>query len=97
MEDQLGVGAIVAALADHGSTLSAEAVIAAATFGAVEANVAETLAACVSGRELIARGFSDDVTLAAAVDSTRAVPVWNTAGEVREFVDSPSGPAGPPG
>ena len=40
---------------------------------------------CVSGRELIDKGFPDDVELAAAIDLAATVPCWNTRSATREF------------
>jgi len=70
LEDMLGAGAIIAAL---GGARSPEAQWAADVFVACGDPVAR-LRACSSGRELIERGFEDDVTLAAAVDVSHAAP-----------------------
>jgi 2-phosphosulfolactate phosphatase len=83
IEDLLGAGSIVAAL--EGLTESPEASLAAASFRAVEDEIPSVLRRSVSGRELIERGFPDDVELAAAVDSSEAVPQWDTSHAVREF------------
>ena len=83
VEDLLGAGAIASAAPDlH---LSAEAAIAAASYDIVAERIHEALLGCVSGRELLDRGFPDDVELAARVDSSSTVPMWDTAGHVREF------------
>ena len=76
LEDQLGAGAICAALAamNQGLSLSAEARYWAGAFRATE-SVGEALRDCVSGRELITRGFADDLPLAAALDQSEVVPV----------------------
>ncbi|QRP48211.1 2-phosphosulfolactate phosphatase [Amycolatopsis sp. FDAARGOS 1241] len=73
VEDQLGAGAIAAALAGQGRTLSAEAALAAAACTA--ADVAEALRTCSSGRELAAAGHPDDVALAAEENVSTAAPV----------------------
>ncbi len=70
LEDMLGAGAIIAAL---GGARSPEAQSAADVFEACADPVAR-LRVCSSGRELIERGFEDDVTLAAAVDASDAAP-----------------------
>ncbi|WP_410658185.1 2-phosphosulfolactate phosphatase [Amycolatopsis sp. lyj-112] len=72
VEDQLGAGAIVAALGDYGR-LSAEARLAATAAKATDIPVA--LAECSSGRELAAAGHGNDVTLAARLDTSSTVPV----------------------
>ena len=68
-EDQMGAGAIAAALAEHGSTLSPEAALAARSVDVT------ALASCVSGRELTESGHGGDVTLAAQLDVSDAAPV----------------------
>jgi 2-phosphosulfolactate phosphatase len=83
IEDLIGAGAIVAALADL--RCSPEADVAATVFRASEHRILDVLRACVSGRELVERGFPDDVDLAAAIDSTTAVPCWDTTNTIREF------------
>lgn len=77
IEDQLGAGAILAAL-DPSAAVSAprcspEAAGARAAFLAARPLLHDTLAGCASGRELIARGWDDDVATAAALDVTNVV------------------------
>ena len=83
IEDLLGAGAIVSAIS--GLRLSAEAHLAAAAFEATASSISHALRRCVSGRELIERGFPDDVELAAQVDSSGSVPRWDTRDPAREF------------
>ncbi|WP_410615085.1 2-phosphosulfolactate phosphatase [Amycolatopsis sp. lyj-109] len=71
VEDQLGAGAIAAALAALGLSLSAEAALAARS---VDVTAVTT---CVSGRELIESGHGGDVALAAQSDVSDAAPVLN--------------------
>ena len=78
VEDWLGAGAICAALADRGYSLSAEARLACAAWRAPTA--LEDLAECVSARELCAGGFAEDVKLALEVDADALVPA-RMAGE----------------
>lgn len=85
IEDQLGAGAIASLLADGGRVLSPEARLAAVAFEAMADDLNSVLRGCISGRELIERGFADDVGLASAVDSTQVVPRWDTGNPVREF------------
>jgi 2-phosphosulfolactate phosphatase len=70
-EDWLGAGAIIGQL--NGS-LSPEARTAVAAFHHAEAETELLVKQCGSGKELIARGFEDDVVLAAALDVSACVP-----------------------
>lgn len=63
LEDWSGAGLIASHLAAAGFELSAEALGASRSWAGPEA-----LAACVSARELVEAGFSDDVNLALEVD-----------------------------
>jgi|GEM_PF-703370 len=75
LEDWLGAGLICARLAEHGLTLSAEAGAAAAAWTGQDIRTGPNLlTSCVSARELRARGFSQDVTLALSVDVSERVP-----------------------
>lgn len=77
VEDLLGAGAVIATL--RGSK-SAEATMAAAMFTQTRGDLAETLRGTESGRELIERGFGEDVELAAALDVSNVVPVLRENG-----------------
>lgn len=71
-EDLVGAGAIAAGLAElgGGEGLSPEARAAAAAFA-----TRSSLAEVPSGRDLIERGFTDDVRLAEELDADDVVPV----------------------
>jgi 2-phosphosulfolactate phosphatase len=69
VEDQVGAGAIAAALAAAGRSLSPEAALAARSVDV------DTVASCVSGRELSAAGHDGDVGLAMQVDVSAIAPV----------------------
>jgi 2-phosphosulfolactate phosphatase len=72
-EDLIGAGAIAAAL--PASSRSPEAELAVALHAAARARgLGAVLAGLSSGRELIADGFGPDVALAAAQDTSAAVP-----------------------
>ncbi|MGW2891098.1 2-phosphosulfolactate phosphatase [Streptomyces griseoruber] len=75
LEDLLGAGAIIAELRAQGAgPLSPEASAARAAFMGTP-DVADTVADCVSGRELTRGGFPDDVVIATELDASTAVPV----------------------
>jgi 2-phosphosulfolactate phosphatase len=65
-EDLLGAGAILDAL---GLPLSPEARVARNAFRAPVPDLAVILRACISGQELIDRGFGEDVEFAAALNA----------------------------
>ncbi|MGF1430444.1 2-phosphosulfolactate phosphatase [Kitasatospora sp. LaBMicrA B282] len=88
LEDLLGAGAVIAALAAQGGgPLSPEATAARACFVGT-ADVAGAVAACSSGLELVRRGFTDDVAIATELDASTVVPVL-TGGA---FTDCAAGP-----
>jgi 2-phosphosulfolactate phosphatase len=72
VEDALGAGAVVAAMASHVDGLSAEAGALLAAYGPDSPALVRDGA---SGRELIGTGFGADVEIAVAVDASRVVPV----------------------
>jgi 2-phosphosulfolactate phosphatase len=76
VEDLLGAGAIVDALAGVGiDYCSPEAAAACAAFTGLRNAVGHLVSASASGKELIARGFVRDTELAAQVDVSTVVPV----------------------
>jgi 2-phosphosulfolactate phosphatase len=79
-EDLVGAGAVIAHLI---GPRSPEAESACAAFRQAEGNLPRLLHECSSGRELIERGFADDVELAAAYGISRCVPMLVD----RAFVD----------
>ena len=97
IEDLVGAGAIIRQL--HGR-LSPEATIAIAAFECLHPNLRDHLLLCSSGRELVERGSSLDVELAAELDVSTTVPVLagkaftasTTVGvDIVEFKDRPFG------
>jgi 2-phosphosulfolactate phosphatase len=72
IEDLIGAGAVLAELPGR---LSPEAESAVAVFERFRHNLDDVLARCRSGRELVERGFSRDVALAAEYASSSAAPV----------------------
>lgn len=75
VEDQLGAGAVVAALGDRGiDHASPEAAFACEGFRALRGAVRHLLAASGSGQKLLAAGRADDVRAAATLDDLTAVP-----------------------
>lgn len=71
-EDLVGAGAIAARMRDHATdlTMSPDVTAAAAAF-----DTRSSLAEVPSGRDLVERGFADDVRLAEEVDADMVVPV----------------------
>jgi 2-phosphosulfolactate phosphatase len=69
LEDLLGAGAVIGALAAAGLPLSAEAAAARAVYAATP-SVAEAVRACASGVELSAAGFAADVEIAIERDTS---------------------------
>jgi 2-phosphosulfolactate phosphatase len=82
VEDEVGAGAIIAALREQESELrvSPEAAAAEAAFAAAGHDLGGTLAASVSGRELRAVGRGADVEWAADLNSSRTIPVLGDDG-----------------
>ena len=72
IEDLIGAGAVIHALE---GTRSPEAETAAHVFEAFRDDLESVLCTSGSGKELIGRGFTADVRLAAALDASRCVPV----------------------
>lgn len=81
LEDLIGAGAILVHL---DAPLSPEAQLAVAAFSKFRNHLSETLQQCSSGRELVERGFSEDVALAAALDEGQALPVLDEGGFFRD-------------
>jgi 2-phosphosulfolactate phosphatase len=76
VEDLWGAGALIAALHDRGwSGLSPEADSARVAYEHIRGRELQVLLACASGRELSARGYDGDVSIAAEVDRSGAVAV----------------------
>src|SRR4051812_38737546 len=76
IEDLWGAGAVAAAVmdADAAVEVSLEAAAGAAAYRLVEGRIAAGLHACASGQELTGWGYASDVTIAAELDTSSAVP-----------------------
>jgi len=74
VEDALGAGALAAALARRGASLSAEAASLAGLHSATP-DIGTALRDCASGRELIAGHHAADVEIAAQPDASAVVPL----------------------
>ena len=72
-EDFVGAGAIIAAIGH--AQLSPEAATAAAAFADASDDLERRMSECVSGRELIGRGYDVDVNWAADTNTSQTVPV----------------------
>ncbi len=80
VEDLIGAGAIISSLS---GTRSPEAVSAVAAFQAAQPGLSEYLHQCSSGKELIERGFGEDVNLASQLNISECVPILMDAALVR--------------
>ena len=80
VEDWIGAGAVLAQLPGQPSP---EAALAIAAFERAAGNSLEVLEQCSSGKELIGRGFSTDVALAAALDVSNTAPRLENGAFVR--------------
>lgn len=77
LEDQLGAGAILSEVLALGyqDRLSPEALATAEAFLASRGHLKERMAGCVSGRELVSKGFDSDVDIAGEFNASTIVPV----------------------
>lgn len=76
IEDLWGAGAVLSHLHRSGWTdLSPEAEVARHSYEQAAGDILGQLRACASGRELIGKGFPDDVVIAAELDQSRSVPI----------------------
>lgn len=77
LEDHLGAGAILAALAgsDRDYAISPEALTAIDLFDASRDVLEARMRSCVGGQELRSKGFAEDVDVAAELNASIAVPV----------------------
>jgi 2-phosphosulfolactate phosphatase len=82
VEDHIGAGAIVAALADADPSLtrSPEARAADTVFRSALSDLSGALSQSASGSQLRFRGMGDDIAWAAALDVSRGVPVLGADG-----------------
>jgi 2-phosphosulfolactate phosphatase len=80
VEDLVGAGAIISYLSGR---LSPEAVSAVAAFQEAKSRLGEHLRQCSSGKELIERGFSEDVSLASQLNASDSVPILIDGAYVR--------------
>ncbi len=100
VEDLWGAGAVISALAacaarpparHNDALLSPEAAAAATAYEVVGADLAPALRGCPSELELSGRGFGADVTIAAELDASIAVPLL-TSGYFAAVTTAPAGP-----
>jgi len=82
LEDAIGTGAILSYL---GGKLSPEAKAAVATFQMFRADLPLALSQCSSGKELISRGFSADIELAADLNVSNCVPIYRDRAYMRHI------------
>jgi 2-phosphosulfolactate phosphatase len=77
VEDLLGAAAVLNGLIDAPAGFSVEAAVALATYASIP-DVPAAIRGSVSGQELIARGFGDDVELAVQAATSETVPVLSS-------------------
>lgn len=82
LEDDLGAGAIIQAIASDDA--SPEARSAAGAFVRLRESVAAEIRNSVSGRELIEIGHADDIDFAVALDAGGSVPLLDADGFIRQ-------------
>ncbi|ROR89568.1 2-phosphosulfolactate phosphatase [Nocardioides aurantiacus] len=75
LEDLLGAGAVLAAAADAGAVLDADARAAVAAYDEARSDLGDRVRACPSGVELSGTGFAADVEVALELDASPRVPV----------------------
>ncbi|WNC12175.1 2-phosphosulfolactate phosphatase [Brevibacillus brevis] len=75
IEDMIGAGAVLEGLPKH--RLSPEAQLAVAVYQSAKCDLSAILAGTGSGRELIAKGYAEDVDIAACLHISDAVPILN--------------------
>ena len=80
LEDLIGAGAIISYLSGSRSPESASAV---AAFQKAKSGLDEWLHQCSSGKELVERGYSEDVRLAAQLNASDSAPVLKDGAFVR--------------
>jgi 2-phosphosulfolactate phosphatase len=94
LEDWLGAGAILSHLSGDPA---GEARAAIAAFRELEAELPDALRSCMCGRELIERGYQEDVEIAADLGSSSTVPMYDGEAFVGESAaaqgDAPDGAA----
>jgi 2-phosphosulfolactate phosphatase len=83
IEDWIGAGAVLAALPGRPSPEAAMAIAAFESLGKLRGPV---LAGCSSGKELIERGFGEDVALAAELDASTTAPRLHDGGFVAQAI-----------
>ena len=80
-EDLIGAGAIIYYL---NGLLSPESSTALSAFNDYKVNLTEGLLKCSSGKELIERGFKNDVLLAGEFNCSRSVPLLKNGEYIKE-------------
>lgn len=74
LEDWLGAGAILSHL-PYATSVDARAAVAA--YRELENDLTQALRSCMSGRELIERGYPEDIEIAAEVGVSTTVPIYD--------------------
>ena len=72
IEDLIGAGAIISYLQGN---FSPESKIALSVYESAKNNLVDEIKNCISGRELIEKGFTEDVELACEINVSNCVPL----------------------
>lgn len=86
IEDWIGAGAVLSGLPGRPSP---EAALAIAAFESLGKSCGPAIEGCCSGKELIDRGFHEDVDLAAGLDSSDTAPILQDGAFVALFKSWP--------
>jgi 2-phosphosulfolactate phosphatase len=82
IEDLIGAGAIISYLKGD---LSPESKSALAIYESVKNNLSEVIKKCSSGKELIEKGFEEDVNLACEMNVSECVPVLKDGAYINQI------------
>ncbi len=83
-EDLVGAGAILTHLT---GSQSPEVMAAIAVYRRVQSDLLESMMQCISGKELIERGYQEDVRLASELNISSCAPILTDGAYIKSIVD----------